>query len=252
MDSLVYDRMDAQEAVHWWFAARRALIGRMIERLVPLPAHARLLEAGCGTGGNLGLLRRFGSVDAFECEPGARARAQAKSGLPVAAGALPDAVPAGFGAGGRGYDLIGLFDVLEHVGRDVAALNRLGGLLAPGGRILLTVPALPWMWSHHDEAHHHFRRYSRAGLIRTARAAGLRVEHCFHFNGLLLPVAAGMRLVKRLSGSTAPDDALPPAWLNRLLYRVFAAERHLVGRLALPLGLSLAAVLARGGDAGRR
>ena len=240
MDRAVFDRMAAQEELHWWFAARREIIRSAIERLVQLHPSARILEAGCGTGGNLEMLAGFGQVRAFELDAEARKVAASKSGLAVAEGALPDAVP--FEA--ERFDLIGLFDVLEHVEADEAALRTLRGRLAPGGRILLTVPAFPWLWSRHDERHHHFRRYTRRSLARAGQRAGLRVEHTFYFNTLLFPVAVGQRALKALLRLENADDTLPPPALNAAMRSVFAAERHLVGRLAPPLGLSLCAVLA--------
>ena len=244
MDRAVFDRMAAQEDVHWWFAARREIIRTVIERLVDLPADARLLEAGCGTGGNLEMLGTFGRVRAFELDADARRRATAKSGLAVAEGALPDALP--FDA--ERFDLIGLFDVLEHVEADEAALAALRSRLAPGGRIVLTVPAFPWLWSRHDERHHHFRRYTRRHLAEVARRAGLRVEHGVYFNTLLFPVAVAQRALKALLRLDHADDTLPPAALNGLLRSVFAAERHAIGRAGFPVGLSLCAVLADAGE----
>ncbi|WP_306117700.1 MULTISPECIES: class I SAM-dependent methyltransferase [unclassified Roseitalea] len=242
MDRLVYERMDEQEAVHWWFAARRDLIGATIERLIRLPDRPAILEAGCGTGGNLRMLASLGDLDAFEYDEAARAIAETKADVAVGHGALPDVIP----FAPKRYDLIGLFDVLEHIEDDRATLNRLGERLAPDGRLFVTVPALPWLWSAHDERHHHFRRYTRRSLRRTAQEAGLAVQDCFYFNSLLLPVAVAMRAVKAALRSDSPDDTLPANWLNGALYRVFASERHLVGRLPMPVGLSVCAILAPG------
>jgi SAM-dependent methyltransferase len=240
MDRAVVSRMAAQEELHWWFAARREIIRTVIVRLVQLPDRPRILEAGCGTGGNLEMLAGFGQVRAFELDSEARRIAAAKSGLAVAEGALPDAIP--FDA--ERFDMIGLFDVLEHVEDDGAALSELRDRLAPGGKMVLTVPAFPWLWSRHDVRHHHFRRYTRRDLARVAEHAGLRVEHSFYFNTLLFPAAVVQRAVKSIFGVDHADDTLPPPALNSALRWVFAAERHLVGRLAPPVGLTLCAVMS--------
>ncbi len=239
MDRAVFDRMDAQEEVHWWFRARRTIIRTVIERLVDLPDNPRLLEAGCGTGGNLEMLASFGTLRAFELDAAARDAATTKSGIAVAPGALPGPLP--FET--ERFDLIGLFDVLEHVEDDEAALAALAGRLAPDGRIVMTVPAFPWLWSPHDERHHHFRRYTRAYLAGVAAQAGLKIEHGFFFNTALFPVTVAMRALKRLTGSTAADDALPGPAINAAQHGIFAAERHRGGRLPMPVGLSLCAVL---------
>lgn len=243
MDRGVYDRMYEQEDTHWWFRARRDIIRRVLEHVAPHGPGTRLLEAGCGSGGNLAMLSGFGELDAFEFDADARRQASRRIGREVPFGALPDQLP--FEA--VRYDAIGLFDVLEHVEDDVGSLASLGNRLAPGGRLVVTVPALPWMWSKHDERHHHFRRYTRRSLDAAARQAGLTVDRCFYFNTLLLPVAMALRASKTLLGRDSPDDTLPAPWLNRALYAVFALERHLVGRVDLPIGLSLCAVLAAPG-----
>ncbi|MBW4709218.1 class I SAM-dependent methyltransferase [Roseobacter sp. YSTF-M11] len=245
MDRAVFDRMAEQEEEHWWFAARRKILATVISRLLTLPRNARILEAGCGTGGNLGMLSQFGQVRAFELDTVARRTAEAKSGVAVTEGALPDAVP--FTA--EQFDLVALFDVLEHVEDDAGALAALAARLAPGGRIVMTVPAFPWLWSRHDERHHHFRRYTRAHLAQVTAAAGLRMEHGFYFNTALFPVAVLARAIKALLGVNRADDTLPARPVNAVLRTVFGAERHLVGRMAMPVGLSLCAVLVAEKDA---
>ncbi|RLJ59185.1 methyltransferase family protein [Litoreibacter meonggei] len=241
MDRSVYARMNEQEAEHWWFKARRDIIRSAMQRIIPLPEHAAILEAGCGTGGNLQMLSEFGEVDAFEFDDDARATAEAKSGVTIPFGALPTGIP----FEGKRYDLVGLFDVLEHVEDDCGSLRALGDHLTDDGVIFVTVPAFQWLWSKHDVSHHHFRRYCKASLSRTAKDAGLEVVQCGYFNSFLLPVAVGMRALKKLVGSEAPDDTMPAPGLNRALYNVFSSERHLLGRVRMPAGLSVMAILRK-------
>ena len=239
MDREVFQRMQDLETRHWWFLARRQIIREVIHRYASTGQGARLLEAGCGTGGNLMMLSAFGHVDAFELDDQSRAAASVQGGMEVLPGSLPNEIP----FDGITYDVIGLFDVLEHVEPDADALASLRSRLRPGGAIVLTVPAFPFLWSRHDETHHHFRRYTKTTLAKTADRAGLLVERSFYFNTALFPVAVLMRGLKKLVGSDVPDDEMPPAWLNTAMYRVFAAERHIVGRVPVPFGLSLGAVL---------
>lgn len=241
MDRLVYERMNEQEATHWWFKARRDIIRTTIDRIIGIDTGADILEAGCGTGGNLEMLAKFGSLDAFEFDEIAREISAEKSNLDVPFGALPDQIP----FADKTYDLIGLFDVLEHIEDDEETLKQLGSRLNSDGKIFVTVPALPWLWSRHDERHHHFRRYTRKTLRQTAKLAGLEVEKCFYFNGLLLPVAIGLRGLKALLRNDSPDDTMPSPWLNKALYTVFSSERHLIGRIPMPVGLSVCAILKR-------
>lgn len=245
MDRDVYARMDQLEAHHWWFVGRREIIRTAIERLIALPQRAAILEAGCGTGGNLAMLSSLGELDAFEYDDIARRRAEEKSDRTLPFGALPDQIP----GEDRAYDLIGLFDVLEHVEADEASLAALGRRLSKDGRLILTVPAYGWLWSKHDERHHHFRRYTKASLKEAAAAAGMTVERSFYFNSFLFPVVVAVRALKAVLGHDTPDDDLPSPVMNRLLSRVFRTERHLVGTIPMPFGLSLCAVLRRADEA---
>lgn len=236
MDRQVYARMAELEDRHWWFAARRRILTEVLARLVALPAAPRLLEAGCGTGGNLAMLSRFGEVAAFEPDAEARRMAREKSGFDVRDGRLPGDIP--FEPGG--FDLVAAFDVLEHVEDDLASLRALHAQLRPGGSALITVPAFEFLWSRHDERHHHKRRYAKDALVSRAAAAGFTPVVATCFNSLLFPLIAGVRLGKRILGlDEVEDEVLPPHPINRILYALFASERHLVGRVPLPLGVSL-------------
>lgn len=243
MQAEVYREMAAVQAVHWWFAARRRILARVIERLA-LPPQARLLEIGAGTGANLGMLARFGTLEAMEFDEGARAAAAALGVCPVEAGGLPGPVP----FGDSRYDLVCLLDVLEHIAQDGAALARVRALLKPGGRLLVTAPAYRWLWSDHDTAHHHHRRYTAGGLGRLAQDAGLQVQRAGYFNTLLFPpiaLARGLQAWRGPRPEGASDAALPPPLLNRWLERVFAAERWWLPHAGFPFGVSVLAVLAR-------
>jgi SAM-dependent methyltransferase len=238
MDRAVYDRMAEIDADHWWFKARRRIIARLIETFRPKPGPLKILEVGCGTGSNLSLLQNYGVVDAIEPDDGARALAERRSGLTIKGGYLPHGVLLEDGY----YDLIVLFDVLEHIPEDVPALSALRDKLAPGGRILVTVPAMPSLWSAHDVAHHHQRRYTRTTLTRVFRESGLTPKHVSHFNSLLLPVVIAVRALGKLTGREGGDDAMPSKSVNAILTAIFGAERHWVATVPVPIGVSMAMV----------
>ena len=234
MERVIYDRLRELESTHWWFTVRRRLIRQVIGD-IGLPANARILEAGCGTGGNIELLRRFGSVRAMEPDAASRAYVLDTFQLAVDGGLLPD----GLTYPPRSFDLVCAFDVIEHVEDDRASLRKLGELLDEHGTMVVTVPAYQWMWSHHDELHHHKRRYTRREFVSVMEAAGLRVTKATYFNTVLLPVAVGVRTLKRALGLKGEDDRMPPAWLNRVLSGLFGAELPWLRSGTLPAGLSI-------------
>jgi SAM-dependent methyltransferase len=145
------------------------------------------------------------------------------------------------------FDLITCLDVIEHTPDDRLTLAELRRVSKPGGWLLLTVPAYQALWSQHDEANHHFRRYGRRALRAAATEAGGNVERLTSFNSLLLAPAAAVRLAqrrRRTSDGYTPDLKLGPDWLNGMLERPMQLEARWLARgRTLPAGLSLLAVL---------
>lgn len=222
-----------EDRLHWWFRGRLAVILAALRRALPRRP-VRLLELGCGSGNVLAALGEFGEAVGMEVHPGLAAAARA-AGLDVRPGALPGdlVVPPGWA------DVVLLLDVLEHLDDDAAALGAARRALAPGGLLVVTVPAYRWLWSAHDVALGHRRRYTARELRRLVERAGFGVERVSYFNTLLFPAVALARAWKRLTGDTTHDLHRPsPVW-NRGLARLFALERHVVPRAPLPFGASL-------------
>lgn len=238
MERIVYDRMAALDQQHWWYRARREVLSALITRCALPPKNARILEVGCGTGHNLPMLAKFGRVDAIEVDPAARAMAEERLGRAVGSAPLPELG----GLEERSFDLIGSFDVIEHIDDDRAALASIARLLKPGGKFVMTVPAHQWMWSAHDVVNHHRRRYSKSGLRQLVEGSPLKLQQLGYFNSLLFPVAVAARLAGKITGKDDGDDSLPPAPINKALEAVFAQEARLIGKVPLPPGLSLFAV----------
>ena len=238
MERVVYQQMAELDDRHWWYRARRRILAELIRREAKLASGARILEIGCGTGHNLAMLAGFGHVEGLELDAEARAISEKRLGRKVMSSPLPELseVP------DRHYDLIGAFDVIEHIEDDRAALASIAAKLKPGGRFVMTVPAHQWMWSAHDAVNHHKRRYSKAGLKALISGSPMKLDKVGYFNSLLFPLAVAQRAASKLRGREDADVKLPPAPLNVALEKIFEAERYLVGRLPLPPGLSLFAV----------
>jgi len=238
MERVVYQQMAELDQLHWWYRARREVLAELIRREVMPPPNARILEIGCGTGHNLEMLGGFGRVDGLELDDEARSIAEQRLGREVLNAPLPELA----GVPDRAFELIAALDVIEHIDDDEAALASIAGKLKRGGKFLMTVPAHQWMWSAHDVVNHHKRRYSKAGLKRLIETSPLKLEKLGYFNSLLFPLAIAERFASKLRGKDDGDVKLHSMPLNKTLEAIFGAERHLVGRLPLPPGLSLFAV----------
>ena len=237
MERVVYEKMAELDERHWWYCARREILAALIRRVVRPPADAAVLEIGCGTGHNLAMLGQFGRVDALELDGQARGVAEKRLGRRIMGAPLPELA----GVPEQHYDFVGAFDVIEHIDDDAAAVASIAKRLKPGGKFVMTVPAHQWMWSAHDTINHHKRRYSKRGLRKLIDDSPLTLDRLGYFNSLLFPLAIARRL-SPLREKEGDELSLPPAPLNAALRSAFAAERHLVGRLPLPPGLSLFAV----------
>ena len=238
MERAVYRHMADLDQRHWWYLGRRQVLAALIERLARPPADGRILEVGCGTGHNLAMLGTFGEVDAVELDESVRAIAETRLGRQVMSDRLPELLGVPDGT----YDLIGAFDVIEHIDDDRAALEAIGRKLRRGGKLVITVPAHPWMWSAHDVINHHKRRYSKRSLRQLIGASPLSLDSIGYFNSLLFPLAVAERIASKLRRKDDAQLGIPPGPVNSLLTSIFAAERHAIGRLPLPPGLSLYAV----------
>ena len=232
---------------HWWYRGRRRIIRAELDRL-SLPQRARVLDAGCGSGRTLDELQGYGDVYGIELDRDAAEVARARRRGEVQIGRLEELPwPA------ASFDLITCLDVIEHTPDDQATLRELRRVCTAGGWLIVTVPAYEALWSLHDEANHHYRRYARRTLRAAASGAGWRITRMTSFNSLLLAPAAVVRLVQRRRrphDDYTPTIKLGPAWLNDALEWPLQIEATWLAQgHTLPAGLSLMAVLQNPGSA---
>jgi SAM-dependent methyltransferase len=239
------DTMLALDERHWWYRGRRRVIRAELDRLA-LPQGARILDAGCGSGRTLDELARYGTAFGLDESPAAIAAAHRRGHRRVVRGSVerlpyPDS----------SFDLVTCLDVVEHTPDDRRTLLELRRVTRPGGHLLLTVPAYQALWSSHDVANRHYRRYRRGTLRRAARTAGWELVRDGHFNSLLLAPAAVVRLaerVRRNPPARSSDLTLTPPLLDRVLELPLALEAALIRRgTQLPAGLSVIALLRNPG-----
>ncbi|MBC7595562.1 MAG: class I SAM-dependent methyltransferase [Kineosporiaceae bacterium] len=215
MDPVEIKQMAEIEENHWWFRERRALIARELKNLPTGCA----LDIGAAAGRNTTVLEEAG-WQSFALEYDESGAALAKSrGINVMRGdatrlPVPD----------NHFDLAISYDVLEHIADDVAVVEEIKRVLKPGGHVLIAVPADPRLWSEHDVAVSHLRRYTRESLSKLFEEAGFVIEEVKSWNVLLRPVVAWKR---RRPSNTGSDIKAVSAPLNRALHIVVAMERYL-------------------------
>lgn len=244
----------AAEDRHFWFKARNTVIGCVIQQLAAnLKPSFRVLEVGCGNGNVLRVLQQIcsrGEVIGMDFVKEKLHFARQRTECTLRHGDLYR-LPT---EGDRPFDLVGLFDVLEHLPDERGALLALSRALAPGGRLVLTVPAHQALWSYADTHAGHYRRYCVPQLEEVLAKCGLRVEYCTQFMSVLFPLMwLGRRLgaPRHQSGPQAERDSFQRELrvvpiVNSLLTRLLELEVPLIARRRrLPLGTSLLAIAAK-------
>ncbi|MBF0312745.1 MAG: class I SAM-dependent methyltransferase [Oligoflexia bacterium] len=262
MQKELYLKLYTSEENHWWFWGRRNIVRTLITTTFAQSTRERpleILEIGSGTGGNLKMLDEFGCVSAIEPDPDAlkfskEKSQQLKNFKSIHSGSLPHQLA----LTQERFDLILLCDVLEHVQEDAAALMAIRALLRPQGVLIVTVPALNFLWSEYDRIHGHCRRYTKRELKQKLESAPLQFTllKLAYFNFFMLLPLIAMRFCDKLLHVQFSVNALnvPVAPLNSLFKIFMRIEALLLLKLSsLPLGSSLVAVVAfRPSDYGKQ
>ena len=241
MDPAEYDYLHELEENLWWFVAQRRITESLLKKHLRAGAGPlRVLDAGCGTGGQLEQLQRFGQVTSFDVEEKAvEYFAQRQRGRILVAST--DAVP----FADNTFDLVTSFDVVCQLPspNDETALKELGRVLKPGGTLYVRTPALQALYGGHDVTLHTRHRYTTNEMTKKLRQAGLEVLQSTYANTFLFPVAATRRLLAKVRGSSGESDvrAVHPL-LNTALKTLFSVEASLLPKTSMPIGLSVIAI----------
>lgn len=232
------------ERDHFWFHGFRRFVAPLLKEAAGGRGGLLALDCGCGTGGNLPLLRQHGravGIDItrsgleYAARQGERQVAQASAGLLP----FPD----------RTFDLVTSFDVIYSLPDAVerAAVHEMARVLKPGGHLVLNVAAMPMLHGSHSVLSGEIRRYSRAGLNRLLTGGGFHVERLTYTNFSTLPLTAAVRFAQRFKGheESVAEITVPPAPVNRALTALLAVESALLRRMNMPAGSSLLCLARR-------
>lgn len=251
-DPSFFQQLAQVEDRHFWFRTRNRLITSITRKLTSgLKPGYLVLEVGCGTGNVLRALRQAcpeGTVVGLELWFDGLRFAQQRSAGPLVQGDVRNC------PFGKPFDLIGMFDVLEHIPQEQETLTALREALAPGGRLMLTVPAHQYLWSYFDEASHHCRRYSAQDIRARLDEAGFEVEYLSQFMSCTFPIVWLVRKISSRRQGTGSEDVRALAskefrvlpLINGLLTGLLTLEAWWLSRgHRLPLGTSLIVVARR-------
>jgi SAM-dependent methyltransferase len=222
---------------HWWWRAREALLLQTLRNLHEEGPPLRLLDVGCGSGLFFDRLSEFGEVAGVEADP-TLARADPRFSPKIQIGDFASVRPPGT------YDWVLMLDVLEHMRNPEQALRNAFAVVESSGRVVVTVPAFPLLWTSHDVINRHVTRYTRGSLRGLVEQAGGRVDRLQYFFHWLFPGKLAVRLIESLRGPSGPEQ-VPPPFVNRCLYWLSRVEQSLLGGVRLPFGTSLLAICSK-------
>ena len=242
MELTAYEQFAALEEEHFWFRGRRSIFFQLLDQELGNAKDLQVLEIGCGAGGLLRRLNRYGRSTGLELNPELSRLCRERSGRPTVCGnaydlPLPDA----------SQDLVCLFDTLEHIPEEDRALREIYRVLKPGGLVFFSVPAYQFLYSNNDRVAHHFRRYTRGRLKRVVTKAGLTPVKLTYFNSFLFPMILPAVLLGKLKekvvGLKDPNhtnlSVQMPRPINSTLAWIMSSERHLLRHVSFPTGHSL-------------
>jgi SAM-dependent methyltransferase len=243
LNKVEYATMAEREQTYWWHLGRLRIIQAYVRRAKSGKKNLRILNIGCGTGGTIDMLENFGKTDNVDISDEAikfMKRHGYKRITKVSGVKLP------FKA--KTYDVVGAFDVLEHIDKQVAALKEWKRVIKDDGAIIITVPAYQWLWSDHDVSLHHKRRYTTKRLAEAAEQAGLEPEKKSYAIVFSLPLIVGFRFVNKVLGRKTDSETSyvdVPDWANSLFSKLLYSEAKLHQTMQFPFGTSVVAIFRK-------
>lgn len=235
--------MAEREQTYWWHLGRLRIIQTYVKRALKGVAKPKILNVGCGTGGTIDMLEAFGTVDNVDISDDA-IRFMKQQGYKRIKKVTGIKLP--FKA--NEFDMVGAFDVLEHIEPQVGALEEWRRIIKPGGAVVITVPAYQWLWSNHDASLHHKRRYTTNRLEEAANKAGLVVEKKSYAIVFSLGLVVGFRTLNKLLGRKTDSETSYvdiPEWMNSLFIHFLYVEAWFHRYIRFPFGTSVVTILRK-------
>ena len=235
-----YDAMYRLESSYWWYVARRSLAVELLNAEIQGRGSVRILDVGCGTGANATAFARLAPTVGIDSSMDALHFCQSR-GIKAAVLSAVEELPFAPGA----FDIVTALDILEHTDDDLRALREIHRVTKDGGLVLITVPAYGFLWSEHDEALKHRRRYTAHELRNKLAVTGFDLVRTSYFiSALFFPILA-LRIWQGLrKDSTQPKTSVQvlPGWINQSLVGLLTLERKLFQRINLPFGVSIVTI----------
>lgn len=236
MQQHTYAIMNRVENEHWWYVGRRAILESFLGRLIEQGKfqNPRILDVGCGTGGNLEMLKNFGAAEGVDVSDDALEFCQSK-GLTVHKG-LAEEMP----FADETFDIVTALDVVEHLDDDIAGLKEMHRVLKKDGKTLIFVPAFMWLWGVQDDVSNHRIRYTKKQIVERLEKAGFKVERATYANWTFFAPILGGRTLMRITGiKPESENNVNVSALNGIFGKLFAAERFWLKKFNFPFGVSI-------------
>jgi 2-polyprenyl-3-methyl-5-hydroxy-6-metoxy-1,4-benzoquinol methylase len=233
MEEIIYQKQRELQNSHWWFRGRKDIVKYILKNIIK-NNHNLILDIGSGSGGMISAIKELGTIESVELNKKLFYDLKKMNIKKIYHYDITKKRP------NKKYNIITLFDVLEHIKNDEELLLQINNnLLKKRGVLVITVPAYNWLWTIHDDLNIHYRRYTKKEINRKLKKARLSIIKSTYFMTLLFPLAIASRVKIKLFQLKSLDLYMPPFFVNKVLHNIFVFERRIIDKISFPFGLSI-------------